>query len=84
MTTPMSSTVGNLVAARAECDHSLAAADHQHHVIELQHQIGRRVELLAITLDPLDRQHVLMLRLDGLHRFPGADIDLVRTPDHLG
>ncbi len=61
--------VGNLAAVRAERDHRLAAAHHQHDVVELQHQIGRRVERLAVTLDPLDRQTVLMLRLDGLHGF---------------
>ena len=43
-----------------------------------------RVELLAVTLDLLDRQHILMLGLDCLDRFPGADIDLVRTPHQFG
>ncbi len=76
--------VGDLVAVRAECDHRLAAAHHQHFVVELQRQIGRRVEVLTVTLDLLDRQHVLMLGLDCLDRFPGADIDLVRTPHQFG
>ena len=72
--------VGDLVAVRAECDDRLTAAHHQHFVVELQRQIGRRLQGLAVALDALDRQQVLMLGLDRLDRFPGADIDLVRTP----
>jgi hypothetical protein len=76
--------VRDLVAVRAERDHGLAAAHHQHHVVGLQNQIGRRLERLAVALDALDRQIVLVQRLDGLDRFAGAHVDLVRAPHQLG
>jgi hypothetical protein len=75
--------VSDLASIRTKRHHRVAAAHHQDYVVGLQHQVGRGIHHVTITLDALNRQRVLMQGLDGLYRFSGTDIDLVRAAHQL-